>query len=109
MNENDQINRWGESHVRPSHAKTFHDPNYSWSKDSRSESFNESTRNLEFVWDQFQLHPELDSSRIRVSYKDGCVHLEGSVKNLEQKYLAEKFARTSSHVLEVVNDLKEGQ
>ena len=107
MSGNENVNRYGESHIHASKAQTLHDPNYSWSKDPRSHSFDESERNLEHVWANFLSHPELDTSGIKASIKEGCVHLEGYVQNREQKILAETLTRGSENVIEVVNELKE--
>ena len=60
----------------------------------------------EDVEQELQWHPNLDTTNIAVSVKDGVVTLAGFVKSLTDKYEAESAAKRVAGVRAVANDLE---
>jgi osmotically-inducible protein OsmY len=60
----------------------------------------------EDVEQELQWHPNLDTTNIAVSVKDGVVTLAGFVKSLTEKYEAESTAKRVAGVRAVANDLE---
>lgn len=61
---------------------------------------------LEDVEQELQWHPNLDTTNIAVSVKDGVATLAGFVKSLTEKYEAESTAKRVAGVRAVANDLE---
>lgn len=126
------INRYGEAQVRPAVGTSSLTPIYEdeygmtreqgieevdWSHDPRSESASEKHYGQGpkgWLPDEgikqkasvaLYLTPDVDASEIEVSVKDGCVILEGLVKNRDQKRAAERCIEFLPGVEDVFNKL----
>lgn len=126
------LNRYGESHIRPASGQTPTIPTYEdeygmtreesnedvdWSHDPRSESATENHYGKgpkAWVPDEsikkkaslaLFLNPFVDAREIEVNVKNGCVFLDGFVRNRTQKKAAESCVEFLPGVEDVFNKL----
>lgn len=127
------INRYGEAHARPAVGKLSlrsvyedelgmtrdegYEEEVDWSHDPRSESAREKHYGKgpkgwipdegikQKVSVTLYLTPEVDASEIEVKVDQGCVILEGSVKDRRQKRAAEQCIENLPNVTDVLNKL----
>ena len=131
-NNHDHLNRYGEAHIRPASGETSPIPAYEdeygmmreemlnevdWSHDPRSESSKENHYGKgprAWVPDEsikkkvslaLYLNPDVDAREIEVRVKNGCVYLNGSIKNRSQKKAAERSVESIPGVEDVFNEL----
>jgi osmotically-inducible protein OsmY len=131
--KDDHINRYGEAHARPARGKVSlrtayedelgmtrdeaYEEEVDWSHDPRSESAREKHYGKgpkgwlpdasikQKVSVALYLSPDVDASEIEVKVEQGCVILDGSVKNRRQKRSAEECIENLPDVADVLNRL----